>query len=52
MIREQKSRQDKVVLEDRLDKIMRTLRGSIEVLEEDMSWKSRTARDQFDKGDQ
>jgi hypothetical protein len=37
-IREQKSRDDKVHLEDRLDKIMRTLRGSIEVLEDDMSW--------------
>lgn len=37
-IREQKSRDDKVHLEDRLDKIMRTLRGSIEVLEDDMNW--------------
>ena len=37
-IREQKSREDKVQLEDRLEKIMKTLRGSIEVLEEDISW--------------
>lgn len=35
VIREQKSRDDKVKLEERLDRIMKTLRGSIEVLEED-----------------
>jgi outer membrane murein-binding lipoprotein Lpp len=36
VIKEQKSRGDKVRLEKRLDKIMRTLRGSIEILEEDI----------------
>jgi len=35
VIREQKSRDDKMKLEDRLDRIMKTLRGSIEVIEED-----------------
>lgn len=35
VIREQKSRDDKMKLEERLDRIMKTLRGSIEVIEED-----------------
>ena len=36
VIREQKSRDDKVKLEERLEKMMKTLRGSIEVLEDDI----------------
>jgi hypothetical protein len=36
VIREQKSRDDKNKLEDRIQKIMKTLRGSIEVLEDDV----------------
>jgi hypothetical protein len=38
VIREQKSRDDKVKVEERLERIMKTPRGSIEVLEDDMEW--------------
>lgn len=38
VIREQKSRDDKVRLEERLERIMKTLRGSIEVLEDDIEF--------------
>lgn len=37
IIREQKSKEDKIKLEDRLQRIMKTLRGSIQLLEDDMS---------------
>ncbi|GAB4010257.1 MAG: hypothetical protein Fur0010_02550 [Bdellovibrio sp.] len=37
IIREQKSREDKIKLEDRLQRIMKTLRGSIQLLEDDMN---------------
>ncbi len=38
VIKEEKSREDKHKLEDRLERIMKTLRGSIEVLEDDLDW--------------
>lgn len=38
VIREQKSRDDKMRLEERLERIMKTLRGSIEVLEDDIDF--------------
>ncbi len=38
VIKEEKSREDKQRLEDRLERIMKTLRGSIEVLEDDLEW--------------
>ena len=38
VIKEQKSKDDKQKLEDRLHKIMKTLRGSIELLEEDLDF--------------
>lgn len=38
VIREQKSRDDKMRVEERLERIMKTLRGSIEVLEDDIDW--------------
>lgn len=38
VIREQKSKDDKLKLEDRLERIMKTLRGSIEVLEDDVDF--------------
>jgi|GEM_PF-1822029 len=38
VIREQKSKDDKGKLEDRLERIMKTLRGSIEVLEDDIDF--------------
>lgn len=44
VIREQKSRDDKVRLEERLERIMKTLRGSIEVLEDDIEFDSETKR--------
>jgi hypothetical protein len=44
VIREQKSRDDKMKLEERLERIMKTLRGSIEVLEDDISFDSETKR--------
>ncbi len=40
VIKEEKSREDKQKLEDRLERIMKTLRGSIEVLEDDMDWQT------------
>ncbi len=40
VIKEEKSREDKQKLEDRLERIMKTLRGSIEVLEDDMEWQA------------
>lgn len=44
VIREQKSRDDKVRLEERLERIMKTLRGSIEVLEDDIDFESGDKR--------
>ena len=41
-IREQKSREDKVKLEERLGKIMKTLRGSIQLLEDDIDLDEET----------
>lgn len=41
-IREQKSRDDKVRLEERLGKIMKTLRGSIQLLEDDIDLDEET----------
>lgn len=37
VIREQKSREDKIKLEERLQRMMKTLRGSIQLLEDDMT---------------
>ncbi len=37
-IKEQLARDDKNKLEEKLDKIVRTLRGSMKILEEDMEW--------------
>ena len=45
VIKEEKSREDKQKLEDRLERIMKTLRGSIEVLEDDMDWQQTTKKD-------
>ncbi len=47
-IREQKSREDKVKLEERLGKIMKTLRGSIQLLEDDIDLDEET-RNQIEK---
>lgn len=47
-IREQKSRDDKVRLEERLSKIMKTLRGSIKLLEDDIDLDDET-RAQLEK---
>ncbi|MCF8059763.1 MAG: hypothetical protein K9K67_10725 [Bacteriovoracaceae bacterium] len=44
VIREQKSRDDKMKVEERLERIMKTLRGSIEVLEDDISFDSNSKR--------
>ncbi len=44
VIREQKSRDDKVRLEERLERIMKTLRGSIEVLEDDIEFDNKSKR--------
>ncbi len=47
-IREQKSREDKVKIEERLSKIMKTLRGSIQLLEDDIDLDEET-RAQIEK---
>ena len=47
-IKEQKSREDKVRLEERLTKIMKTLRGSIKLLEDDIDLDDET-RAQLEK---
>ncbi|MCR9206151.1 MAG: hypothetical protein NXH75_16325, partial [Halobacteriovoraceae bacterium] len=44
VIREQKSRDDKMRLEERLERIMKTLRGSIEVLEDDIDFEGGDKR--------